>query len=82
MKPSDKLHTAATPGSDSDSARAENVQEQCFPGSPLLLWVPKSCIDDVCSIDRPASCRLRVLFDPKALSPYQSAADTFVSKQP
>lgn len=75
-------HTAAMPGSGSDSAWAGNGQEQCFPGSLLHLLVLKSCIDDVCSIGRPASCRLRVLFDPKALSLYQSAADTFVSKQP
>jgi hypothetical protein len=86
LKSSGTLHTAATADSDSDSAWAETHmtgQEQCFPDSLLLLLVPRLCIDgDVHSIDPRASYRLWAMVGPEALSPYQSAADTFESKQP
>lgn len=85
MNSSDKPRTAAIASSDSGSAlvqRHMTEQGQCFPDSRLLLSVPKWCIDDARWMGRQASCRLRVLSDPEASSPYQSAADTSESKQP
>lgn len=85
MDSSGRRHTAAMPSSDSDSVWVKThmtEQEQCSPDSLLLPSVLKLCIDDARSIGRRASCRLRALVDPEALSPYQSAADTFGSQQP
>lgn len=80
---SGRFHTAAIASSDSDLVwvhKHMTEQEQCSLDSRLLLSVLRLCIDGARWIGLQASC-LRVLVV-EALSPYQSAADTFGPMQP